>query len=132
MEAFRIANNAAAKKKKNGFNNVNSSLQADLGEITSAQKSLEKSLSNLTVDLVKRFDDMVQLQNNLNSVLSTDVHSTAASASSSSNNRTNTPSPIGAHSLERSISRSRIAEEIQKRTQLKKTLSGNGNPNPSM
>ena len=127
MEAFRMANNAAAKKK-NGFNDVSSSsLQADLGEITSAQKSLEKSLSNLTVDLVKRFEDMVQLQNNLNSILSTDTAASGVSTSSSSN-RTNTPSPIGSNSLERSISRSRIAEEIQKRTQLKKTLSGNGNP----
>jgi hypothetical protein len=128
MEAFRMANSVAAKKKKKALNDIHTSLQADLGDITAAQKSLERSLSNLTVDLVKRFDDMIQLQNNLNSVQQsaashpTDLHHFSAASSFASSQRTNTPSPV-----ERSVSRSRITEEIQRRTQLKKSLSGNGN-----
>jgi hypothetical protein len=140
MEAFRMANSATAAKKKKKANDIHASLQADLGDITSAQKSLERSLSNLTVDLVKRFDDMIQLQNNLNfiqalpsasSASSGDLnllHANAASGSGSvahHTQRAHTPSPTAA--MERTISRTRITEEIQRRTQLKKSLSGNVN-----
>jgi hypothetical protein len=116
-------------------------MQSDLGEISSAQKSLERSLSNLTVDLVKRFDDMIQLQNNLNFMQS--YPSDAAPSSTggggeggSSSSLLSTNSQMGATGggagaggvpLERSVSRTRITEEIQRRTMLKKSgSSGKG------
>jgi hypothetical protein len=141
LEAFRFANSLTAKKKKKAMSDLHSAMQSDLGEISSAQKSLERSLSNLTVDLVKRFDDMIQLQNNLNFMQS--YPSDAAPSSTggggeggSSSSLLSTNSQMGATGggagaggvpLERSVSRTRITEEIQRRTMLKKSgSSGKG------
>jgi hypothetical protein len=142
LEAFRFANSLTAKKKKKAMSDLHSAMQSDLGEISSAQKSLERSLSNLTVDLVKRFDDMIQLQNNLNFMQS---HPSDAAPSStggggggggSSSSLLSNNSQLGATGggagaggvpLERSVSRTRITEEIQRRTNLKKSgSSGQG------
>jgi hypothetical protein len=100
---------------------LHSAMQSDLGEISSAQKSLERSLSTFTVDLVKKFDDLTQLQNNLNSIR------TAAGVPLGGGGAGGMVDPEsgggggGGGSIERSASRTRITEEVQRRTMLKKS-----------
>ena len=110
------------------MNDIHNSIKSDLSEITTAQKSLEKSLSNLSIDLIKRFEDMIELQNNLNFI------PTIPSNDETNNNSIRAVTPVRdvtnhqqPHGIERTPSRLRIAEELQKRTILKKSSGSNHN-----
>lgn len=130
------------------MNDLHNTIKSDLTEITTAQKSLEKSLSNLSVDLIKRFEDMIELHNNLNFIqtipsndgtnLNNFGNRNGDGTNSGSNSNRVTPvkdllnnhrDHRDTHTIERTPSRSRIAEELQRRTVLKKSASLANNNN---
>ncbi len=98
------------------MNEIHETIKSDLLEISTAQRSLEKSLSILSIDLVKRFDDMIELQNTLDSL---GVNESVSSNITSPIKREREETTL----IERAPSRTRIAEELQRKALSKKPSS---------
>lgn len=108
MHANHSQSHGGAGSHRRGSNEYGSA-EGDLSELSISQRTLERAVSALTVDVTMKFQEMIDMQKDLKAILSKEGRSQPLQHSNE------TPSPI--KPLVRSVSRTKIESALERRKQ---------------